>query len=125
MDITFFGRSAEVTKQYLHKGSKILVEGRLVFDQWVDQNGQKKSKHSVAVEIMQMLDSKNDNRTNDTIYSQSIGTSGSDYTYPRSQNDSTYPPKTNGTKQDKPQTYSPKSQQTPPPIDLEEETIPF
>lgn len=57
-DITFFGRSAEVAQQYLHKGSKILVEGRLVFDQWVDQNGQKRSKHSVAVETMQMLDSK-------------------------------------------------------------------
>jgi single-strand DNA-binding protein len=43
-DITFFGRSAEVANQYLRKGSKILVEGRLVFDQWVDQNGQKKIK---------------------------------------------------------------------------------
>ncbi len=61
VDITFFGRSAEVANQYLRKGSKILVEGRLNFDQWVDQNGQKRSKHSVIVEIMQMLDSKGDN----------------------------------------------------------------
>jgi single-strand DNA-binding protein len=38
VDITFFGRSAEVSHQYLRKGSKILVEGRLVFDQWTDQN---------------------------------------------------------------------------------------
>lgn len=57
-DITFFARSAEVANQYLKKGSKILVEGRLVFDQWVDQNGQKRSKHSISVESMQMLDSK-------------------------------------------------------------------
>lgn len=56
VDITFFGRSAEVANQYLHKGSKILVEGRLHFEQWVDQNGQKRSKHSVVVETMQMLD---------------------------------------------------------------------
>ena len=62
VDITFFGRSAEVANQYLRKGSKILVEGRLNFDQWVDQNGQKKSKHTVAVETMQMLDSKGDNQ---------------------------------------------------------------
>ncbi len=62
VDITFFGRSAEVANQYLRKGSKILVEGRLTFEQWVDQNGQKRSKHSVAVETMQMLDSKNDNQ---------------------------------------------------------------
>ncbi len=62
VDITFFARSAEVANQYLRKGSKILVEGRLNFEQWVDQNGQKRSKHSVAVETMQMLDSKGDNQ---------------------------------------------------------------
>ena len=62
VDITFFGRSAEVANQYLRKGSKILVEGRLQFEQWVDQNGQKRSKHSVIVETMQMLDSKGDNQ---------------------------------------------------------------
>jgi len=62
VDITFFGRSAEIANQYLRKGSKILVEGRLKFDQWVDQNGQKRSKHSVIVETMQMLDSKGDNQ---------------------------------------------------------------
>ena len=60
VDITFFGRSAEVANQYLRKGSKILVEGRLNFEQWVDQNGQKRSKHSVVVESMQMLDTKGD-----------------------------------------------------------------
>jgi len=58
VDIAFFGRSAEIANQYLHKGSKVLVEGRLNFEQWVDQNGQKRSKHSVVVESMQMLDSR-------------------------------------------------------------------
>jgi single-strand DNA-binding protein len=58
VDISFFGRSAEVANQYLHKGSKILVDGRLNFEQWTDQSGQKRSKHSVVVETMQMLDSK-------------------------------------------------------------------
>lgn len=61
VDITFFGRSAEVANQYLRKGSKCLVEGRLMFEQWTDQQGQKRSKHSVTVESMQMLDSKGDN----------------------------------------------------------------
>ena len=61
VDLTFFGRSGEVANQYLRKGSKVLIEGRLQFDQWVDQNGGKRSKHSVAVESMQMLDSKGDN----------------------------------------------------------------
>lgn len=59
VDIAFFGRTAEVANQYLHKGSRVLIEGKLKFDQWSDQNGQKRSKHSVSVENMQMLDSKN------------------------------------------------------------------
>ena len=58
IDITFFGRTAEVVQKYLHKGSKILIEGRLKFDLWVDQHGGKRSKHTIAVESMQMLDSK-------------------------------------------------------------------
>lgn len=58
VDITFFGRAAEIANQYLRKGSKVLIEGRLKFDQWTDQNGQKRSKHSVAVESMKMLDGK-------------------------------------------------------------------
>ena len=55
IDITFFGKQAEVSNQYLQKGSKLLVEGRLKFDQWTDNNGQNRSKHSVAVEVMEML----------------------------------------------------------------------
>jgi len=74
VDITFFGRSAEIANQYLHKGSKILVEGRLNFEQWSDQQGQKRSKHGVIVESMQMLDSKpqNGNQSNNgqTNYQQ-------------------------------------------------------
>jgi len=58
VDITFFGRSAEIANQYLRKGSKCLIEGRLMFEQWTDQAGQKRSKHGVTVESMQMLDSK-------------------------------------------------------------------
>ncbi len=64
VDITFFGRSGEVANQYLRKGSKILVDGRLNFEQWVDQNGQKRSKHTVIVETMQMLDSRADSAAN-------------------------------------------------------------
>jgi len=55
IDITFFGRTAEVAQQYLHKGSRILIDGRLKLDQWTDGNGNKRSKHSVTVETMQML----------------------------------------------------------------------
>jgi single-strand DNA-binding protein len=58
IDFTLFGRSAEVANQYLRKGSKVLIEGRLVLNQWVASDGTKKSKHEIVVERMQMLDSK-------------------------------------------------------------------
>jgi single-strand DNA-binding protein len=68
VDITFFGRSGEVANQYLRKGSKILVEGRLNFEQWVDQNGGNRSKHSIIVETMQMLDSRADSQGGQNSY---------------------------------------------------------
>ena len=55
IDISFFGKQAETANQYLNKGSKLLVEGRGKFDQWTDNNGQNRSKHTVAVENMEML----------------------------------------------------------------------
>ena len=58
VDVTFFGRTAEVANQYLRKGSKVLLDGRLKLDQWTAQDGSKRSKHSVSVENLTMLDSK-------------------------------------------------------------------
>lgn len=58
VDLTFFGRSAEVANQYLQKGSKILIDGRLNFEQWTSEDGTKRSKHSVIVETMKMVESK-------------------------------------------------------------------
>lgn len=58
VDVKLFGRTAEVAKQYLRKGSKVLIEGRLSFESWSDQSGQKRSKHTIIAESMQMLDSK-------------------------------------------------------------------
>lgn len=58
VDVNLFGRTAEVANQYLKKGSKVLIEGRLIFESWVDQSGQKRYKHSVRADSMQMLDSK-------------------------------------------------------------------
>jgi len=62
VDLTFFGRSAEIANQYLHKGSKVLIDGELQLDQWTAQDGTKRSKHTVQVQNMQMLDSKSDNQ---------------------------------------------------------------
>jgi len=59
VDLTFWGKTAEAVNRYLKKGSKVLVEGRLVLEQWVAEDGTKRSKHSVTVESMEMLGGKN------------------------------------------------------------------
>jgi len=66
VDITFFGRTAEIANQYLRKGSKVLVDGRLKLDQWTATDGSKRSKHSVIVESLQMIGSKDDNKQEET-----------------------------------------------------------
>ena len=66
IDLTIFGRTAEMANQHLSKGKKILVEGRLVLDQWTDQNGQNRSKHSIAVESIEFLDKK-DNGNSEVV----------------------------------------------------------
>ena len=60
VDLTFFGRTAEIANQYLRKGSKVLVDGRLKLDQWTAQDGSKRSKHSVTVDSLQMLGSRDE-----------------------------------------------------------------
>src|SRR2546421_9441665 len=54
VDITLWGRTAEVAGEYLAKGSPALIEGRLKLDQW-ETDGQKRSKLKVIGERMQML----------------------------------------------------------------------
>ena len=54
VDVTLWGRTAEVANQYLSKGSPILIEGRLKLDTW-EKDGQKRSKLRVIGERMQML----------------------------------------------------------------------
>jgi single-strand DNA-binding protein len=55
IDVTFWGRTAEIANQYLKKGSQVLVEGRLTLEQWTATDGSKRSKHAIAVETLQML----------------------------------------------------------------------
>ena len=45
VDLAAFGRPGEVINQYMSKGRPILVEGRLKYDTWTGQDGQKRSKH--------------------------------------------------------------------------------
>jgi len=55
VDITLWGRTAEIANEYLSKGAPVLIEGRLKLDQWETNDGQKRSKLKVIGERMQML----------------------------------------------------------------------
>lgn len=56
VDITLWGRTAEVAGEYLEKGKPVLIEGRLQLDQWDDrETGQKRSKLKVVGEHLTML----------------------------------------------------------------------
>jgi single-strand DNA-binding protein len=54
VDVTLWGRTAEIASEYLGKGSPCLIEGRLKLDTW-ETDGQKRSKLRVVGERMQML----------------------------------------------------------------------
>lgn len=55
VDLRAYGKPAEIINQYMSKGRSLLVEGRLRFDQWTGQDGNKRSKHMVIVENFQFL----------------------------------------------------------------------
>ena len=56
VEVTLWGRTAEIAGEYLGKGRSVLIEGRLQQDQWEDkETGQKRSKLKVVGESMQLL----------------------------------------------------------------------
>ena len=56
VDVTLWGRTAEIAGEYLKKGRPVFIEGRLQLDSWDDkQTGQKRSKLKVIGETMQLL----------------------------------------------------------------------
>jgi len=56
--VVMFNRLAEVAKDYLRKGSKIYIEGKLQTRKWQDQSGQDRYTTEIIANEMQMLDSK-------------------------------------------------------------------
>jgi single-strand DNA-binding protein len=123
LDFNIFNRSAEVANQYLRKGSKVLLEGRLVFEQWTAQDGTNRSKHSLRVDNMKMLDTKADAQNANTGYEgeysqpQSEEPSGNQYNRPQSGQ--------NSYAQGGIKTTTENSSYKIPEIDIDEDEIPF
>ena len=104
LDFNIFGKTAEVANQYLRKGSKVLLEGRLVFEQWTAQDGTNRNRHSLRVDVMKMLDSKSDNQGQNTGQNAPV----------------TYEDK----QATPPNQYNPQNQKIPE-INIDEDEIPF
>jgi single-strand DNA-binding protein len=74
LDFNIFGKGAEILNQWTHKGSKIMLEGRLVLESWTAPDGTARHKHSLRVEEFKFLDTKdksNDNQNYNQNESQS------------------------------------------------------
>ncbi len=59
VDVDVWGPQADVCKQYLQKGRPVLIEGRLKLDTWQDQDGTKRSKHSIVADRVTFLGGAN------------------------------------------------------------------
>lgn len=55
VDVSMFGKRAEVISEYFSKGSPIFIEGRLQYRQWETQDGQKRRSLSVVAEDFQFI----------------------------------------------------------------------
>src|SRR4051794_4895047 len=75
--VVFFNRLAEICGEYLRKGSKVYIEGRLQTRKWQDKNGQDRYTTEIVAGEMQMLDGRGSSSAASTNQadSQSHGTS--------------------------------------------------
>ena len=75
LDFSIFGKGGEIFNQYVRKGSKVMLEGRLVFQQWKAQDGTNRSRHALSVTEFKFLDGKSDSQD----------TGGNNYNAPQQQ----------------------------------------
>ena len=101
IDITAYGKTAEILNQYTTKGTRLLIEGKLKQDIWQDSNGTTKSKHYVIVERLEFLNRKaqQSNNTNQQptqnayiAQQQPYQTQYQQNNAPYQQNNNPYPP---------------------------------
>jgi single-strand DNA-binding protein len=130
LDFNVFGKAAEILNQYTRKGSKVMLEGRLVLEQWTANDGTNRNRHTLRVDEFKFLDSKAD----------SMGSGGNEYNQqPQqqmgyNQNNGGYQQQNNYQQQQPAQnnmnnmqsnqggTYNPNNVPT---IDIDEDEIPF
>ena len=114
VDVTLWGRTAEIANEYLRKGRPVYIEGRLQLDSWDDKTtGQKRSKMKIVLENFQFLGSGGGGG----------GSQGGEYDEePRSSRPANRPPQ-----QSRPQGRPASAPKPPtdPDLDVEGDDIPF
>jgi len=128
LDFTVFGKGGEILNQYVRKGSKVMLEGRLIFEQWQDQNGQNRNRHTLRVEEFKFLDSKADSHGAGNNYNapqQSYG-QNQGYNAPQQQQQPQYNQPQNSYNPQGGTTQAQSSyEQNIPTIDIDNDEIPF
>jgi len=135
LEFSIFGKRGEIFNQYVRKGSKVMLEGRLVFQQWKAQDGTNRSAHALNVSEFTFLDSKSD--TADMGGNSGYNASQPQMNQPQQQNYNA-PQQQYGQQQAQQQSYNPPQQQTQnsgmnkpsyeeniPSIDIDNDEIPF
>ena len=61
VEVTLWGRNAEVAREYLTKGSSVFIEGRLKYETW-ELDGQRKSRIKVVCERLQLIGGRREDR---------------------------------------------------------------
>ena len=88
-DCTLFGRRAESLTQYLTKGIKVAIEGRLHYSSWEDKNtGQRRSRVDITVTDIELLTPRNNNNNNGSNGNNSYANNNSNAS---EQNSGNYP----------------------------------
>jgi single-strand DNA-binding protein len=107
LDFAVFGKQGEILNQYVRKGSKVMLEGRLIFQQWKAADGTNRSKHSLVVSEFKFLDTKADSMNKNNQAPEYDGD-----TRDFNNGSSVYPP-ANGGQQIPNNTVAPQQQQQP------------
>jgi len=131
LDFSIFGKGGEIFNQYVKKGSKVMLEGRLVFQQWKAQDGTNRSRHALSVTEFKFLDGKSDSQdTGGNNYNapQQQQTQQQNYNAPQQQYNQQ--PQQNYNNQQKPQQQQNSGmnnsyEQNIPTIDIDNDEIPF
>lgn len=81
IDCVAFGKTAEHCGQYLSKGSKVLVDGRLQQQRWETESGERRSRHEIAIGNIMFLSRTNAPGTHDAPPQDAPPPTGDDPAY--------------------------------------------